>query len=577
MPLSATSDRAVPHNLEAERALLGSILLDNAALKLVVPTLGKDDFFSAGHRIIYEKMLELDEKKRGIDLVTLSEALNQDGTLVKAGGAAYLSALTDGVPLGTQAAVPEYLRIVKEKSVLRRIITSANNLIARAMSGNEDAASVMDQATAQIEEIRQEKIGIEPTQEKPKAAPLPQRYPLIPEEAWPPAVSIYRDAVGGTIEASDNWHFAAFYAVVGALLGRSVMTRMGKYIYPNLYVVLVGLLGGDGKDTAIDYAVMELLPRVEQELYTPPTIDSKAGFIKSWAEWLSRPRETTNNGYHGSVNRAILRISEFRDIIDKINYTGTQSIATIMNECYDGPAEVARGTVSDPCRVPFPHLVVAACSARDYLRELDEHDLTSGFGRRLLIIPGDIKRPVPEPEPYDEAAMGAAAGIVRDAMHHWQSADSHCLQFSEDARKLWNSWYVGYKRRVAEGDLIGAMTIGDRTNLRKVALINAALDRAERIEEHHLGYALAFGDFLYESRWPVFSEFGNNPNLEIENKIVEKVKTKGGRIRKRQLQMSLPRVDSETFNRRLNYLCDKDGRLEMKQEGRMWYVIYREM
>ena len=73
------TDRAVPHNLEAERALLGSILLDNSALNMALEVVGRDDFFSEAHRITFEKMVGISEKNRTIDLVTLSEELSKDG------------------------------------------------------------------------------------------------------------------------------------------------------------------------------------------------------------------------------------------------------------------------------------------------------------------------------------------------------------------------------------------------------------------------------------------------------------------------------------------------------------------
>ena len=155
MPTATAVDRTIPHNLEAERALLGSILLDNNALNLVLEAVSKDDFYSERHRITFEKMIALSEKNSVIDLVTLSEELSKDGLLEKAGGAAYLAALTDGVPIGTTAALPEYTRIVKEKSLLRRLINASNNTIARCLEGTEDPVTLVDLAQAEIFEIGQ--------------------------------------------------------------------------------------------------------------------------------------------------------------------------------------------------------------------------------------------------------------------------------------------------------------------------------------------------------------------------------------------------------------------------------------
>jgi replicative DNA helicase len=158
MPSTTASERAVPHNLEAERALLGSILLDNSALNLALEGVGKDDFFSEAHRITFDKMIAISEKNRTIDLVTLSEELSKEGQIEKAGGAAYLAALTDGVPIGTSVAVSEYSRIVREKSILRRLINASNNLISRCLEGTDDPDTLIDLAQSQVFDIAEQKI-----------------------------------------------------------------------------------------------------------------------------------------------------------------------------------------------------------------------------------------------------------------------------------------------------------------------------------------------------------------------------------------------------------------------------------
>jgi replicative DNA helicase len=158
MPTATAIDRAVPHNLEVERALLGSILLDNGALNVALEQIGKDDFFSEAHRVTFEKMLEISEKNRTIDLVTLSEELSKEGMLEKVGGAAYLAALTDGVPVGSSAAVTEYSRIIKEKSLIRRLINASNNVISRCLEGTDDPETLVDLAQSQVFEIAEQKV-----------------------------------------------------------------------------------------------------------------------------------------------------------------------------------------------------------------------------------------------------------------------------------------------------------------------------------------------------------------------------------------------------------------------------------
>ncbi len=157
MPSAAESVRSL-HSPDAERAVLGSVLLDNGALYVALETIGKDDFFSPGHRVTFEKMVALLEKNHTVDLVTLSEELAKEGLMEKAGGAAYLASLTDGVPIGTSATVAEYTRMIKEKSIIRQLVNTSNNVITRCLQGVDDAHTLVDSAQSQIFEISAEKI-----------------------------------------------------------------------------------------------------------------------------------------------------------------------------------------------------------------------------------------------------------------------------------------------------------------------------------------------------------------------------------------------------------------------------------
>ena len=158
MPVDTSRRKQVPQNLDAERALLGFILLDNSALNTVVEQVSREDFFSESHRRIFQKMVELSENNRQIDVVTLSEELAREGWLEKVGGVAYLAGLSEGVPFGTSANVTEYSRIVKEKSTLRRLINISENIISRAQQEGDDAETMIDLAQGQFFEIASQKV-----------------------------------------------------------------------------------------------------------------------------------------------------------------------------------------------------------------------------------------------------------------------------------------------------------------------------------------------------------------------------------------------------------------------------------
>lgn len=158
-------DRTLPHNLEAEKCVLGAILLQNDTFNLAAELLDSQDFFRDAHRRVFNKMVSLSERGEAIDLVTLKDELGRSGDLDEVGGPAYIAALVDGVPRSTN--VEYYARIVKEKSTLRNLIYSANKILATAYEAEQDADLLLDQAEKAIFDIAEDRIrtGFVPVRE----------------------------------------------------------------------------------------------------------------------------------------------------------------------------------------------------------------------------------------------------------------------------------------------------------------------------------------------------------------------------------------------------------------------------
>jgi replicative DNA helicase len=152
----AVAERTLPHNLEAERSVLGAILLHNDAFNLAAEVVDSGDFFRDAHRRIFDKMVKLVERGDAIDLVTLKDELGRSGELDEVGGPAYIAALVDGVPRSMN--VEHYARIVKEKATLRNLIFSANKILATAYEGEQDADLILDQAEHAIFAIADDKV-----------------------------------------------------------------------------------------------------------------------------------------------------------------------------------------------------------------------------------------------------------------------------------------------------------------------------------------------------------------------------------------------------------------------------------
>jgi replicative DNA helicase len=150
------SDRTLPHNLEAEKCVLGAILIDNPSFNQAAEVIDAGDFFRDAHRRIFEKMVGLSERSEPIDPVTLKDELTRSGELDDVGGPAYVASLTDGVP--RSANVEYYARIVKEKSTLRRLIQSATEVLTRAYDAEEDADNLLDEAERSIFQIAEHRL-----------------------------------------------------------------------------------------------------------------------------------------------------------------------------------------------------------------------------------------------------------------------------------------------------------------------------------------------------------------------------------------------------------------------------------
>src|SRR5882724_1650708 len=158
-------ERQLPQNLDAERSVLGAVLLDNHALNLAVEKLKPEDFFLDQHRRIFNQMIELAEAQQAIDLVTLSDILSRKGELESAGGAAYIAQLVDGVPRISH--LEHYAHIVKQKSLLRSVIHAAHGIQQTALEAEEDADAVLDQAESTIFQIAEDRVraGLVPMRE----------------------------------------------------------------------------------------------------------------------------------------------------------------------------------------------------------------------------------------------------------------------------------------------------------------------------------------------------------------------------------------------------------------------------
>lgn len=157
----ATTDYSLAHtlpaNVEAERSILGAILLDNLAYNQAAEHLKPEDFSLDSHRRIYTRMIDLAESSRAIDMITLVEELDRNKELQAIGDVGYISGLVDGVP--DRPSIEHYIKIVRDKALLRGLIHAANAAITRAADQGDPADEILNDAEAAIFQLAEKRIG----------------------------------------------------------------------------------------------------------------------------------------------------------------------------------------------------------------------------------------------------------------------------------------------------------------------------------------------------------------------------------------------------------------------------------
>ena len=148
-------DKIPPHDVDAEQAVLGSMLTDKDAVISAVEKLKPEDFYREDNKAIYQAILNLYTKNEPIDLITVKAELVDEGVFDRVGGLEYLAELPNKVP--TTANVDKYITIVEEKSVLRQLIQTSNDLISLGYSETEDIDSIMDMAERKVFDLSQSK------------------------------------------------------------------------------------------------------------------------------------------------------------------------------------------------------------------------------------------------------------------------------------------------------------------------------------------------------------------------------------------------------------------------------------
>ncbi|MDZ4341196.1 MAG: DnaB-like helicase N-terminal domain-containing protein, partial [Candidatus Binatia bacterium] len=313
------SEIGLPQSTESERAILGAVLLNNTAWEQAA-AIDASEFYLDSHRVIFSTMKDLIDRGAPVDLVTLSQELLDAHALDRVGGASYVSSLTDGLP--RLENIGHYIKTVQEKARLRLMMAAGAEIVERAALGDESAVAAI--------------AGAIPASRNGKGV-LARTLPEVPEAAWCELARRYRNIVGGSTEASDNYHLASYLTVAGAVLGRLIWFNYPFPIYPNFYTALIGASSKARKSTAIRFAY-QLGRAVNPELHWLRSVNSSEGMIQLMHDLQEKQHDRS------SVS-TVLRFGELRSLIDTAAREGTKNIVPVLLKAFEGTDRLERNTV----------------------------------------------------------------------------------------------------------------------------------------------------------------------------------------------------------------------------------------
>jgi replicative DNA helicase len=158
MAVDLITERGLPHSLDAERSVLGAIILDNESIYQILDVLRSEDFYAENHKILYERLTEMVTSSHAVDLVTLREELGRTGELEQIGGIPYIASLIDTLP--TSRNILHYSQIIKEKAVLRRLIRAGYDIIDSCYRQEEETGEILNNAERSIFSIAEDRIRV---------------------------------------------------------------------------------------------------------------------------------------------------------------------------------------------------------------------------------------------------------------------------------------------------------------------------------------------------------------------------------------------------------------------------------
>lgn len=528
-PDAPLSDREPPRNLEAERSLLGSILLEPDRLPEVIPLVSVTDFFRDAHQYVYQAILDLYDAGTPVDVITLADILGAQGRFELAGGDEMLSEIVEAVP--TAANILYYAGIVAEKAKARRAIDTATGLIRDAYSNQFTADELAERAAQQI-------AALTPVDDE-EGLNLPGAWPeeMAPEAFDGLAGEIVRRILPRT-EADPAALLVQFLVAFGNAAGHAPHLEIGAARHGvNLFACIVGRSSRARKGTSWNF-IRRIMTEADSDWSQRRILSGLCtgeGMIEAVRDARFKRERVEGAPALGACSVREVEIdpgeSDKRALWIESEFGSTLTLKGRDGNALDGKIKefwetgtVQSNSKANPSRCTGAHVsIIGHVTIRELLRKLSDVDIAGGFANRFLWICSRRTKLLPHPGQFliaDFAELVMQIKLALDGIDLRSRDGEVLISLSPEAERAWDPMYRDLGRD--RPGILDEMCARAEPQVLRIAALYAVLDLKARIEVSHLRSAMAVWNYSEASARCIFGDHAHDdPN---EHRLFEAIK-----------------------------------------------------
>jgi hypothetical protein len=471
-----------PQNLEAERSVLGSILLEDSMLPGVADILCVADFYRDAHQVVFQAMLDLYELGKAIDPVTLADELMRQNSFKKIGGDDLLREIIEAVPHAANAMY--YAQIVKELADKRRLLEGAQDIAALIHAREHTSSQLMEIATRKIIGL-----GIEVDEGEHGLQALP---PRIEAEAFAGLAGDIIALIEPHTEADPGALLGQFLVAFGNMMGRRAhWLHDATRHHANLFLTVVGSSSKSRKGTSWDI-IRWLLARVDEEWNKERILSGLTtgeGLISQVRDPIIKGDVVIDPGVDDK--RVLFMEAEFGGMLSLMGREGS-SLSAVVRTAFDG-GYLRNPTKNSPQRATNAHVsIIGHITAPELRARLSEVDAWNGFANRFLWLFARRSKLLPDGGRFHQIDFTNVFCRLADVYEFVKRHLNPEVPFHRDAgaSELWHQVYGELSE--ARPGIFGAVVSRAECLVMRLAMIYAVLDLSVFIRRSHLASALAF-------------------------------------------------------------------------------------